>query len=217
VFEILYRRLGSRRHLQKAFVTATELPRRLFRPLAPKTAVNGKIPDWKEHDQPLPFLKYLYSTAIAPNPNSHDGYPLTKAVRAGFLPLIRFLLDHGASPGCKNALSIRVAIRLQDLPLVRMLIERNAYAGKGKKRKLPDRVQVSPFMLKTAVQCDARDIVEYFVKEKGCAPDLQTLQLLGQWVYLHNYTHSSRTDFFWIRMSCARPCLESKQGHLHAQ
>jgi hypothetical protein len=33
-------------------------------------------------------------------------------------------------------------------------------------------------MLKVAVKLDARDIVEYFMKEKGCVPDLQTLQMM---------------------------------------
>jgi hypothetical protein len=72
-----------------------------------------------------------------------------------------------------------VAIRQKDLALVRMLIEReDKETGTGKKRKLEDRVQVNPEMLKVAVKCDARDIVTYLTQEKGCVPDLRTLHIL---------------------------------------
>jgi len=94
---------------------------------------------------------------------------------------VRFLLDHGADPRCKNALAVRVAIRRKDLRLVRMLVERGARAGvggRGKRLRVEDRVEVGPEMLRVAVKCDARDIVEYLTKEKGCVPDIQTLHLM---------------------------------------
>ena len=48
----------------------------------------------------------------------------------------------------------------------------------SKKRKLEDRVRVSQEMLRTAVACDARDIVKYFMEEKSCMPDMQTVRLM---------------------------------------
>ena len=48
-----------------------------------------------------------------------------------------------------------------------------------KKRKMEDRVEVSQAMLQTAVACNARDIVEYFMQEKSCMPDMQTVKLIG--------------------------------------
>lgn len=45
----------------------------------------------------------------------------------------------------------------------------------NKRRKIEDRIVVDQDLLKVAVRCDARDIVEYFVKEKGCIPDMQTV------------------------------------------
>jgi len=135
---------------------------------------------WTERDYPLPFLKYLYThpTIRAPDVNAHDGYALTRAVYAGFVPLVRFLLDNGADPGCKNALAVKVAIRRKDLALLRLLVERGAGAGgKAKRRRMEDRVRVSPEMVRVAVRCDARDIVEYLTKEKGCVPDMQTLHM----------------------------------------
>ncbi|KAG2341404.1 hypothetical protein BDR05DRAFT_983747 [Suillus weaverae] len=163
-----------------------ELPRRLFRSLTPKS--HAKMPLWTDQDHPLPFLKYLFTCPKIrpPDVNSHDGYALTKAVQVGFVPLVHFLLDHGASPRCKNNLPILVAVYRKDLSLVRLLVERvecreldpEVLKQKGKRQILEDRVQVTPEMLKVAVKLDARDIVEYFMKDKGCVPDLKTLLMM---------------------------------------
>lgn len=162
-----------------------ELPRRLFRSLTPRSRADPPL--WTDGDHPLRFLNYLFTCPKIhpPDVNSHEGYALTKAVQAGFVHLVRFLLDHGASPRCKNNMPILVAIYRKDLSLVRLLIERvdrdpgtAEQKHKGKKRKLEDRVQVTPDMVKAAVKLNARDIVEYFTKEKGCVPDMQTLLML---------------------------------------
>lgn len=73
-----------------------------------------------------------------------------------------------------------VAIRKKDLSLVRLLIERvlSPEGKQTKRRRLEDRVAVSPEMLKVAVKCNAREIVDYLTKEKGCIPDIQTLQMM---------------------------------------
>lgn len=120
-----------------------------------------------------------------PAVNSHDGYALTKAVQVGFIQLVQFLLDHGATPEWKNNLAVNIAIRHKDLRLVRMLVERidagkspDDKKAKGKRRKLEDRVAVTPEMLRAAVKCKAKDIVEYLTREKGCIPDMQTLLLM---------------------------------------
>lgn len=156
---------------------APELPRRLFRALGPRTDR-----PYSDADAPLPLLRYLYaSPRIAPpDANSHEGYALTRAVHAEFVPLVRLLLAHGASPAHKRGLAVLVAVRQKKLPLVRMLVERaEAGGGRGaKKRRLEDRVEVTKEMLKAAVKAKARDIAEYFMQEKGCVPDIQTLQML---------------------------------------
>ena len=161
--------------------SAPELPRRLFRALVRRST------DWSERDAPLPFLRYLYacSRLRPPNSNSHEGYALTKAVQVGFVPLVRFLLDHGATPAWKGSLAIIIAIHRKDLGLVRMLVERtdtetssSKGKGNGKRRKLEDRVEVTPEMLRAAIKCKAQDIVEYLTREKGCIPDMQTLLLM---------------------------------------
>ena len=199
----------------------TELPRRLFRNLSPRPLTTGKRKrgdpypcGWTEHDDPLPFLRFLYSHPRIPRPyaDSWDGYALTKAVHAEFIPLVQFLLGQDASPKEKDGLAVMVAIRRKNLPLVRLLIERDGpqsvykrrrtseadsevLAGRdglpaepshkrdrgssAKRRKLGDRLRVNQDMLKTAAQSDARDIVEYFIQEKGCVPDLHTVLLMG--------------------------------------
>jgi len=161
-----------------------ELPRRLFRSLGPKL---GTL-QWKEREHPLPFLRYIYSSPKIPHPdpNAHEGYALVKAVHANFLPLIRFLLHHGASPQYKNGLAVKVAIQKKDLSLVKLLIEPDASppmaqegntTSKAKRRRLEDRIAVTPDMLKAAVKRDAIDIVNYFIHEKACVPDMKTLYL----------------------------------------
>ncbi|KAJ6544806.1 hypothetical protein DFH09DRAFT_1263091 [Mycena vulgaris] len=155
-----------------------ELPKRLFRALGPRTDR-----EYRASDAPLPLLRYLYaSPRIAPpDANSHEGYALTRAVHAEFVPLVRLLLAHGAAPHHKHGLAVLVAIRQKKLPLVRMLVERAEEPGgaaRGKRRRLQDRVEVTPEMLKTAVKAKARDIAEYFMQEKGCVPDIQTLHML---------------------------------------
>jgi hypothetical protein len=118
----------------------------------------------------------------APDADSHDGYALAHAVSAGAVPLVRFLLDHGASPHRKNALAIKLAIKRRDLALVCLLIEPPDVCPeerrRGKRRKLSDRIQVDSEMLRLAVTCGAQDIAEYLMKEKRCVPDLETIHLL---------------------------------------
>lgn len=186
-----------------------ELPRRLFRPLSPRSTR-----PWSAHDRPLPFLRYIFAHPRMPPPNANcwDGYALTRAVASGFVPLVQFLLAHGASPACKGGIAVLAAIRRKNLPLVKMLIEPDASpvvpedAEKGsegteqgvvkgkrqrqrqdevvlarrgnKKRRLEDRIAVSQEMLRTAVGCDARDIVKYFMEEKSCMPDMQTVRMM---------------------------------------
>ena len=185
VLDALCRHLPD--HPASAIRSTCELPRRLFRLLGPK--IGGR--QWKEREHPLPFLKYLYTSPKVPfpDPNAHDGYALTRAVYADFLPLIHFLLHHGASPQCKNGLAVTVAIRKKDLALVKLLVERSASPpqtqdggkptqSKAKRRRLEDRVTIDSDMLKAAVRRGAKDIVNYFINEKACVPDMQTLHLM---------------------------------------
>ncbi|CAL1716855.1 unnamed protein product [Somion occarium] len=195
---------------------ATELPRRLFRSLQPKSGSRAgdkrqRDEGWTRDDYPLPFLRYIddHPRLHPPNMNAWDGYALTKAVAAGHTPLIRFLLEHGANPGCKGGLAVKVAIQQKDLELVKLLIERDGSVpvleapkdrkkarveirdgpspkgktmskpNRAKKRRLEDRLAVTQDMLKIAVRCDARSIVEYFMNEKGCVPDMQTIMMMS--------------------------------------
>ncbi|KAF9442450.1 hypothetical protein P691DRAFT_681493 [Macrolepiota fuliginosa MF-IS2] len=166
-----------------------EIPRRLFRSLAPRKDER----DWRATDEPLPFLKCIISkgqSLAKLDTNSHQGYALTKAVHARHMPLIHFLLDMGASPAHKAGMAVKVAIKQKNLKMVKMLIERDGRdgppapcstpspKGKGKRRRLEDRVEVDQSMLKLAVKCNARDIIDYFAWEKGVVPDMQTLRTL---------------------------------------
>ncbi|KAF9565203.1 hypothetical protein CPC08DRAFT_720570 [Agrocybe pediades] len=159
---------------RKVFI---QLPRRLFRSLSPPTS------GWTIKDHPIPLLQFLYQTPDIPavNTNANDGYALTRAVHAKFLPLVKFLLEHHASPRCHDGLAVKVAIRQKDLGMVKTLVERpDSKHGKGsKRRKFEDRITLDSTMLKVAVMSDAKDIVEYLYKEKRVTPDLQTLKKLN--------------------------------------
>lgn len=45
----------------------------------------------------------------------------------------------------------------------------------AKRRRLLDRVEITSELVGEAMRLDARDIVDYFVIEKGCSPDIRTL------------------------------------------
>jgi hypothetical protein len=161
VIGILYQRLMQ----GETQVVTCELPKRLFRNLNPGRLLKGS-------DEPLPFLQCLYNMqGLRPDPNSHKGYALTKAVQAGHEPLVRFLLQHGALPSHKDGLCVKIAIRQKNLSLVKMLMERND--------KNAEEVVGTKEMLKLAMKCGAWDIAEYLTEEKGVIPDLQTLLAMG--------------------------------------
>ncbi|TRM65010.1 hypothetical protein BD626DRAFT_455121 [Schizophyllum amplum] len=154
-----------------------ELPKRLFRVLHPAKR------KWTDRHHPLPYLRHMMTRLpVPPDCNAHQGYALTRAVHAQFMPLVAFLLDHGASPKQKDGMAVSVAIRQKNLSLVKQLIEREACvqgAQRGKRRRMEDRMQVTKEMLRVAVKSDARDIVEYLTREKGCVPDMQTLMMMS--------------------------------------
>ncbi|KAJ4491622.1 hypothetical protein C8J55DRAFT_557184 [Lentinula edodes] len=154
-------------------VTVLELPKRLFRDLGTRRASSN----WTDQDHPLPFIRDLYTAGFSLDLNSINGYALTKAVQTEFYALVKLLLDKGASPTYKDSLAVRVAIRRKDLRMVKLLIERSS-GEVHKRRRLEDRMKVSKELLKLAVKCNAQDLVDYFTREKGCVPDMQTLYLM---------------------------------------
>ncbi|KIL67508.1 hypothetical protein M378DRAFT_259043 [Amanita muscaria Koide BX008] len=172
VIEALFRLLSFGKVQQQT--VKCKLPKRLFRNLKSESGVQ------QDNGDPLPFLRCLYATpGLSPDPNSHQGYALSRAVHARHGPLIQFLLDQGASPSCGYGLSVMFAIKQKDLCLVRMLIEAEEKSsgkgtGKNKERRLSNNT-----MLTLALRCDARDIAEYFTRERGIVPELKPLLEIG--------------------------------------
>jgi hypothetical protein len=162
------------------------LPRRFFRDLEP-TTLDGTQQDNARHA----FLEFLYALppvsyvgtdktqALKPNTNSHDGYPLIKAVQARDMRLINFLLSHKADPNKKDKSAVLLAIHQRNLDLVKLLVEGNNQRKEGhvrKKKKKEDIVDVDNILLAAAVRANATDIVEWLVTEKGCVPDIKILR-----------------------------------------
>ena len=137
-------------------LTVDELPRRLFR--LPPTS-----------NQPIhPLLKYLFET-YNPSANSHKGYPLCRAVLTSNHSLVSFLLDHGADPSVKSNLAVEVAISIRDLKMVKKLVEHPIIPSRmsRKRRRVEDRVTVDSHLVEVAMMKGSKEIVQYFVHEKG--------------------------------------------------
>ncbi|KAF9038877.1 hypothetical protein BDZ89DRAFT_1010642 [Hymenopellis radicata] len=171
VLDIICMRCASAMNLHKT----TELPKHLFRRL------DARKRPRLDADEPLPFLRLIEANPAIPrlNVNAHSGFALTMAVRASFIPLVRYLLESAANPAAKDAIAVIVAIRKKALKLMRMLAEPEQKSS-SKRRRIPDRMRCSEFpeLLKVAMKADARDIVMY-LREKGCVPDLGMIQWLG--------------------------------------
>ncbi|GAA5907049.1 hypothetical protein JCM8208_004499 [Rhodotorula glutinis] len=101
------------------------LPRRLVKGLGKTGAAkgSGKGGGKPDGDVDLELITYLLDTYHA-SPNSHDGYPLARAVFARHLPLIRLLLQSGANPALKDGWAVTTAIANGDADLVKLLMER---------------------------------------------------------------------------------------------
>lgn len=161
-----------------------DLPRRLFRNLKPRVRRGIPIP-WSEEDRPLPFLRYLFDLyhlrcmiTGPPKCDANEGYALTKAVAAGSVPLVKFLLGNRGDPAAKGAIAVMVAIQRKDLQMIKLLVEGDlGESGGAKRRRVPDRVACTTPMLQRAVKVGAQDIVQYLLA-KGATPDMQTLRLL---------------------------------------
>lgn len=166
-----------------------KLSRRLFRDIKSEPNVTRSL---TESASLLTFLEYLYdlppvqyrdtkqTQAIKPDSNSHDGYPLIKAVQAKNVPLIQLLLSHKADPRRRGNTAILLAIQQRALSLTKLLIEAPRTSARRERRKRnldrdrgPD---VDSNMLAVAVNAKAIDIVEWLVKEKGCIPDIKILR-----------------------------------------
>lgn len=93
-----------------------ELPKRLFKYLSSSDPSRPLA-------EPDPLLSALLNPPYSVSPDRRGGYPLSRAVLARDLRLIRDLLDAGASPATKDALPVRVAVGTGDLDVVRMLVE----------------------------------------------------------------------------------------------
>ena len=153
----------SRSKLELLIHPGIKLPQRLFHSL-------GK-PDARRdgNSDPLPILRFLWEDHRPkfPKPMIHSyygGHPLACAVDAKFIPLMKFLLDHGAEPAALDCLAIKRAICKKDLILVKLLMER---LGTGRFSPL-NRIRKfkgDDFLHDVAVQNNAQDIVEYL---KNC-------------------------------------------------
>jgi len=165
--------LRGRRDVFTRPESRVELPKRLFRRLKPHPNSTS------EEDEVLLFLRHLRNHPGLPRMNwdSHQGYPLSKAVHSGSVRLATFLLDRGASPEEYGCIAAKIVIRQKDLAMLKLLVEYipSKQRKSGKKKKPKDRFKPDSSLLKLAVEVGANDVVEYLYREKKVMPDMTTL------------------------------------------
>jgi hypothetical protein len=128
----------------KPAITVTELPRRLFRHLTTQSSIP-------------PLLEYLFNTYPTISPNSHNGYPLSRAVLCQNRNVIAYLLSRGADPGLRDGLAVEIAVKMGNIKLVRLLVDNPQ--GKA--------VDITSRFVELAVKSGSDEIVQYFVHDKG--------------------------------------------------
>ena len=143
-----------------------EPPKRLFRSLGESDATRDVNSD------PLPILRFLWGKGTdfpVPQLVLLGPYPLECAVQAEFIPLVEFLLHHGAHRGWPDYSTVKVAIGKKNLKLVKMIIEDEdlSVIRRGG-------ISVKHFLLDAAIECDARDIVKYLMEHMGAFHYLRT-------------------------------------------
>lgn len=134
-----------RRRPTRPALSVAELPRRMFRNLS----TTSPVPD---------LVKYLFDK-YSPSANSHNGYPLSRAVLSKNKGVIEYLLSKGAHPGLRDGLAVEIAVKLGDIGIVQMLVDNDH--GKH--------VDISSRFVELAVRSGSDKIVQYFVHDKGAS------------------------------------------------
>ncbi|KAI1796980.1 hypothetical protein LXA43DRAFT_496928 [Ganoderma leucocontextum] len=134
-----------------------------------------------------PLIRFLL--AHEASPECKDNLAVTVAIRRRSLSLVRMLIERDSSISLAGQATFDMEKRKRgEGPDHRDVVAAGRKRSRvsdmaprsTKKRKLGDRVTVNQEMLKTAVKCDARDIVEYFMREKECVPNMRTVLLMGR-------------------------------------
>ena len=125
------------------------------------------------------------------DPSLNGGVAVRVAIRRRDVALVRMLVER-SSHKCSTC-SVREdpdlsSVPGQDASLSVLQIAQDGARSRNnkntrsdprpssvKRRRLLDRVEITPDLVSEAIRVDARDVVNYFVMEKGCSPDLRTL------------------------------------------
>lgn len=129
----------------------------------------------------IPLVQFLLEKGASPA--LKDGIAVRVAIRLKDLALVKMLIEPtDPSTACSSrskSEGIQEPSRRVEIRRKRLTETEHETNKSAKKRRLEDRVEVSQEMLQTAVACNARDIVEYFMHEKSCMPDMQTVKLIN--------------------------------------
>lgn len=131
----------------------------------------------------VPLIEFLLDNGA--DPESKKSIAVNVAIHMRDLGLVRMLIERGYVPPISGATGSATAASLSSR---RSSLGRRIDAGKGgenaimasgaKRRKMEDRMKVTPVLLQTAVRQGAMDIVDWMMKEKGCVPDMKTIRMM---------------------------------------
>ncbi|KAF8318516.1 hypothetical protein DL93DRAFT_403050 [Clavulina sp. PMI_390] len=127
--------------------------------------------------------------AMGGDPSAKGGIAVRTAIRRKDLALVRMLVERNpaqtasdddeaesTTSATNSPTSVKTASTLpRTSPKIRRDKGPAATKSTSKRRKLQDRVTITPELVAEAMRLDARDIVNYFVVEKGCSPDVRAL------------------------------------------
>ncbi|GHJ88741.1 hypothetical protein NliqN6_5143 [Naganishia liquefaciens] len=161
----------------KATLLCPTLPKRIFRPRSTASHITHPT---------HPLLTHLLTTYRS-SPNSHRGYPLSRAVLAADIPLITLLLRAGADPAQRDHLAVEIALKRRDLASLRLLLDGppsdTTDAPRPAKRRKHTRsepasvsgVRLSQALVDTALTKGTPEIIHYIIHEKGYMPSLRSI------------------------------------------
>lgn len=133
----------------------------------------------------VPLIEFLLDNGA--DPALKAGIAVKVAIQKRDLGLVRMLVERRYEPPPTSTSTKITSFSSRRSRLGRKNEVAEAGMGKGgenvasggaKRRRMEDRMKVTPALLQTAVRHGAMDIVDWMMREKGCVPDMKTISMM---------------------------------------